>query len=225
VSHPPLSLVTESYRFLQTSILLSQAEEPPRAVLFTSGWKGEGKTATVINTAVVFAQMEARVLVIDADLRRSCCHKILGTEKEPGLTELLTGQRTLEEVIKPTMTDNLSLIAGGAIPPDPVKLVGSRKMHEILTALREQFDYIFIDSPPLIAVSDALRLSTMVDGVVLVVKGQETTRDVLQEACSRLRYAQAKVLGVVLNQVNMNNGDYDYYHREFYRTTAAPEAT
>jgi Mrp family chromosome partitioning ATPase len=98
-------------------------------------------------------------------------------------------------------------------------------MHEILTRLREQFDYIFIDSPPLVPFSDAVRLSTMVDGVVLVVRGQETTRDVLREACSRLQYAQAKVLGVVLNRVDMNNGDYAYYHQDLYQTTAAPEAT
>jgi len=225
LEHLPVSLVAESYRSLQTSILLSQAEEPPRVVLFTSGCREEGKTSTAINTAIVFAQMEAKVLVIDADLRRSSCHKMLGAEKEPGLTELLTGQRNFAEVIWPTMTGNLFLITSGAVPPDPVKLVGSQKMHEILTALREQFDYIFIDSPPLIAASDAVRLSTMVDGVVLVVKGRETTRDVLKEACSRLQYAQAKVLGVVLNRVDMNNGDYGYYHRDLYRTTAASEVT
>ena len=103
-SHPPFSLVWESYRSLQTAILLSQAEEPPRVVLFTSGWRGEGKTATAINAAFVFAQMEAKVLVIDADLRRSSCHNRLWQERAPGITELLTGQRTLEEVIKPTMT-------------------------------------------------------------------------------------------------------------------------
>ena len=191
----PLSLVAESYRSLQTSILLSQAEEPPKTVLFASGCPEEGKTTTTINTAIVFAQMEAKVLVIDADLRRSSCHKRLWLESAPGLTEFLTGQRTLEEVIKRTLTDNLFVITGGSIPPDPAKLVGSRKMHDMLTRLREQFDYIFIDSPPLIAVSDALRLSTMVDGVVLVIKAHETTRDGLKEVCSRLRYAQAKILG------------------------------
>jgi polysaccharide biosynthesis transport protein len=221
----PLSLVAESYRSLQTSILLSQVEEPPRTILFASGCREEGKTTTTINTAIVFAQMEAKVLVIDADLRRSSCHKRLWLERAAGLTELLTGQRTLEEVIKPTLTDNLFVITGGAIPPDPVKLVGSRKMHEVLTHLREQFDYIFIDSPPLIAVSDAVRLSTMVDGVVLVVKGQETTRDGLKETCSRLRYARAKILGVVLNRVDMKNGDYRYYKRDFYRTATYPDAT
>jgi capsular exopolysaccharide synthesis family protein len=225
IDQAPMSLVAESYRALQTSMLLSQAAEPPRVVLFTSGLRDEGKTATAVNTAIVFAQMEAKVLVIDADLRMSACHKRLFLERAPGLAELLTGQRTAEEVIKATLTDNLYVITGGAVPPDPVKLVGSRKMHEVITGLREQFDYIFIDSPPLIAVSDAVRLSTMVDGVVLVVKGEETPRDVLKDACARLQYAQAKVLGVVLNRVDMNNGDYHYYHRDLYRTAASPAAT
>ena len=220
-SHLPFSLGWESYRSLQTSILLSQGEEPPRVLLFTSGWRGEGKTATVINTAIVFAQMEARVLVIDADLRRSSCHRRLWQERAPGLTELLTGQRTLEKVIKPTLTDNLFVITGGAVPPDPAKLVGSRKMYDVLSRLRERFDYIFIDSPPLIPVSDALRLSTMVDGVVLVVKAQETTRDVLKEACSRLHHAQATVLGVVLNRVDIKNGDYGY-DQYYYSPPASP---
>jgi polysaccharide biosynthesis transport protein len=220
LSYSSLSVGWESYRSLQTSILLSHGEEPPRVVLFTSGSRGEGKTATVINTAIVFAQMEARVLVIDADLRRSSCHRRLWQERAPGLTEHLTNQRTLGNVIKPTLTDNLFVITGGAVPPDPAKLVGSRKMYDVLSRLREQFDYIFIDSPPLIPVSDALRLSTMVDGVVLVVKAQATTRDVLKEACSRLHYAQATVLGVVLNQVDIKNGDYGY--DQYYYAPASP---
>jgi capsular exopolysaccharide synthesis family protein len=224
LSRLPPSLVAESYRSLQTSILLSQAEAPPKVLLFTSACREEGKTATAINTAIVFAQMEARVLIIDADLRRPSCHKNLWLERTPGLTELLTGQRTLQQVIKQTLTDNLFVITAGAIPPDPVKLVGSNKMHEVIAELRNHFDHVFIDSPPLTAVSDAVRLSTMTDGVLLVVKGQETTRDALQEACSRLNYAQAKVLGVVLNGVDFKNG-YSRYWADYYYTTASPEVS
>jgi polysaccharide biosynthesis transport protein len=218
---PRLSLVAESYRNLQTSILFSQTEEPPKTVLFASGCPGEGKTTTTINIAVVFAQMEAKVLVIDADLRKPSCHKRLMLKSGPGLTEFLTGQRALQEVIKVTLTDNLFVITGGGIPPNPAKLVGSRKMYDMLSRLREQFDYIFIDSPPLVALSDAVRLSTMVDGVVLVVKGHQTTRDGLVEACSRLHYAHAKIVGVVLNGVNLTNGDYSYYN-PYYSAYASP---
>ena len=165
--------------------------------------------------------MEAKVIVIDADLRKPSCHKRLMLKSGPGLTEFLTGQRSLQEVIKVTLTDNLFVITGGGIPPNPAKLVGSRKMYDMIRRLREQFDYIFIDSPPLIAVSDAVRLSTMVDGVVLVVKGHQTTRDGLVEACSRLHYTHAKIVGVVLNGVDMTNGDYSYYS-PYYSAYASP---
>src|SRR5262249_51670452 len=155
---------------------LSRAGEPPKTILFTSGIHGEGKTVTVINTAIVFAQMGVRVLVIDADLRRPNCHRVLGIENGVGLTahqvglgltEVLTGQRTPEEVIRPTALPHLFLLSAGSSPPDPAELVGSRKMQEILASLQEHYDYILIDSPPVMLVSDAVLLSTVVDGVML----------------------------------------------------------
>lgn len=219
--HAPLSLVGESYRFLQTSILLTQAEDPPRVVLFTSGLGGEGKTSTAINTAIVFAQMETRVLVIDADLRRASCHEHLLQQREPGLTEVLNGERSVESVIKRTLTDNLYVITGGAACADPAKLVGSHRMHELISSLRDQFDYVFIDSPPLIPVSDAVRLSTMADGVVLIVEAEKTPREALRRACLRLHCAQAKILGVVMNKVDMKAPEYQH-HRGYYAAATTP---
>jgi len=215
VSHHPLSVVTEAYRTLRTAILLSRAGEPPKTILFASGLHGEGKTSTVINTAIIFAQMGVKVLVIDADLRHSSCHKVLGIENGSGLTDFLTGQRELEKLIKPTSMDNVFLLSGGSIPPDPTKLLGSKKMHELLTSLQEHYDYILIDSPPVMPVSDTVLLSTMVDGVVTVVSGQETPKYIVKEALSRLGHAQAKVLGVLLNRVNIQNGDYPDYYRYY----------
>ncbi|MBI4639264.1 MAG: polysaccharide biosynthesis tyrosine autokinase, partial [Candidatus Tectomicrobia bacterium] len=212
--HHPFSLVTESYRTLRTAILLSRAGEPPKTLLFTSGTRGEGKTVTVVNTAIVFAQMGARVLVVDADLRRPGCHKILGMENGLGLTELLTGQREPEEVIQPTAAPHLYFLSSGSIPPNPAELLGSKKMRETLAFLQERYDYILIDSSPVMPVSDAVLLSTMVDGVVLVANSQETPKHVVREACSRLSYARAKILGVVLNHVDMKNGDYVYYYHD-----------
>jgi capsular exopolysaccharide synthesis family protein len=211
LSYHPFSVVAEMYRTLHTAILLSQAEEPPQAILFTSGIHGEGKTTTVINTAITFAQMGAKVLVIDADLRHSSCHKMLEMKGGLGLAELLTKKRELTEVINPTPLGNLFLISGGSIPPNPAALVGSRRMHEILTLLREDYDCILIDSPPVGLTTDAVLLSTMVDGVVLVVNGQETPKQVVKEACSRLSYARAKILGVVLNRGTMQSVDYNHY--------------
>jgi polysaccharide biosynthesis transport protein len=215
-SRPSFSMIAEAYRTLRTAILLSRAGEPPKTVLFTSGIHGEGKTITVVNTAIIFAQMGIRVLVIDADLRRPGCHQVLGLENGLGLTEVLTGQGALTEAIRPTGIHSLFLLSAGSIPPNPAELVGSKKMQETVTALREQYDHILIDSPPVMQLSDAVLLSTMVDGVVLVVSNQETPKYVVREACSRLNYARAKILGVMLNRVNLRSGDYAYYYHSYY---------
>ena len=210
LSQPSLSIVTEAYRSLRVAVLMTKAGGPPRTVLFTSGTNAEGKTATTVNTAVVFAQMGGKILVIDGDLRRPRCHKVLGMMREPGLAEFLTGQLDLQEVIKPTSIENLSLLSSGVGVPDPGELIGSEHMKDCLTVLQQRYDYIFIDSPPVLPVSDALFLATLVDGVILVVKGQHTPRHVVQEARIRLAYAQSRLLGVVLNGVDMKSGDYAY---------------
>ncbi len=202
LSFHPLSLVTEAYRELRTAILLSRAEEPPKTLLFTSSVPEEGKTTTALNTAIVFAQMGVRVLVIDADLRRSRCHKTLGMRNGFGLTEVLTGQRETHEVIKALPMQNLFFLGSGTTAPNPTELVGSKKMYDTLTSLREQYDYILIDAPPIRGMSDAVLLSTMVDGVLLVVNARQTMKQLVKEAQARLNYARANILGVVLNKVD-----------------------
>ena len=213
VSGQPGSIVSEAYRILRAAMLLSRPGEPPRKILFTSATQGEGKTTTVGNVAIAFAQMGVKVLVIDSDLRRSRFHTIFEVENQPGLTELLTGQKTMDEVILSTTVENLFVVSCGASPPNPAELVGSQKMADTLAALRAHYDYIFLDAPPVIPVSDATLLSSMVDGVVLVVGGQKTPKRLVRNARKRLGAAQAKILGVVLNRVNLQSGDYsDYYH-------------
>jgi capsular exopolysaccharide synthesis family protein len=214
-SHPPLFVVTEAYRTLRTTILLSRAEEAPKTILFTSATHGEGKTATAVNSAIMFAQMGVKVLLIDADLRRSQCHEVLGVKSAPGLSEILTGLRELEALAQPTYTAGLFFLDSGPTPPNPVELLGSKKMRESLIFLREHFDYILIDAPPVMPVSDAVLLSTVVDGVVLVVDGQQTPRQVVKDALARLNYARAKVLGTVLNRVDLRNGGYAYYYGSY----------
>lgn len=213
----PRSIVTEAYLTLRTAILFARAGEPPKTILFTSGTQDEGKTVTTVNTASTFAQMGSRVVVVDADLRRRRCHQILGTRNGVGLTELLTGQRELAEVLKPTPTERLFLISAGATPPSPAELLGSQKMADTLAALRECFDFILIDSPPVMPVNDAVLLSTMVDGVV-VIGGSKTPKQVIRQAYLRLRAVRAKILGVVLNRVNIRNGDYAYYYSYYPNT-------
>ena len=217
LSHHPLSMVTESYRTLRAAILLSRAGGPPKTILFTSALRDEGKTTTAVNTSIIFAQMGFRVLLLDADLRRPSCHKLLGINNGVGLTELLTGQIELEDMVtKSTATNNLFFISSGSIPPNPAELLGSRKMHEVVTALQKRFDCILIDSSPIIPVTDALHLSTLVDGVLLVVDGQKTPKQAVKEVRSRLNNARAKTLGVVLNRVNLKNPDYPDYYRYYY---------
>ena len=129
-----------------------------------------------------------------------------------GLTEVLTGQKEPREVIRRTGLNYLSLLSAGSPPPNPAELVGSKKMSETIVYLQGHYDFILIDSPPVMQVSDAVLLSTMVAGVVIVVNSPQTPKNVVREACARLKYAQAKVLGVVLNRVNPRSGDYPYYY-------------
>jgi len=172
---------------------------------------GEGKTVTTVNTAIVLAQMGARVLLIDADLRRSRCHELLGVQRRQGITDILTGRCEPHELIQSTSTPELFFLSSGSTPPNPTDLVGSKKMQDTLITLLERYDYILLDSPPVMAVSDAVLLSTMVEGVILVINVQATPKHLLREARARLNYARAKMLGTVLNRAELRAGAYAYY--------------
>jgi capsular exopolysaccharide synthesis family protein len=185
--------------------------------------EGEGKTVTAVNSAIVFAQMGLRVLLIDADLRRSHCHEVLGMEKGIGLTEYLTGRREVRQVIQPTMVEGLFFLSCGVAPPKPTELLGSRKMQETVRALRDEFDCILIDSPPVTPVSDPLLLAVIVDGVIVVVNGQMTPRDIVKETCARLQQVRARILGVVLNRGDMAREGYGR-HYGYYSSYHMPGA-
>jgi capsular exopolysaccharide synthesis family protein len=215
LAHDPFSITTEAYRMLRTTLLLAPAETPPKTLLFTSGIHGEGKTVTAVNTAAILAQLGVRVLVIDADLRCSACHTVLGIENKAGLTEVLAGRWDPSDVIRPTVSDHLFVLSGGSVPTNPTELVGSKQMRAVLASLQEQYDYILIDSPPVMLTSDAMLLSTMVDGVVLVANAQRTPKQVVRAARTRLSCARAKILGVVLNQLHLRNREYAYYYRKY----------
>jgi capsular exopolysaccharide synthesis family protein len=220
VAHHPLSVITDAYRSVRTALLFSQPEKPPQVILLTSPAPGEGKTVTTLNLAIALAQDGRNVLVIDGDLRRGTCHARLGITNHRGLSNVLAGNLTLEEVLHPTSISGLSLLSRGICPPNPTDLLGSQKMREVLTELRRSFDFILVDSPPAIAVSDAAVLSVISDGVLLVFHGQKTTRAAARQAMDRLDAVRAPFLGVVLNGVNLDNPEYAYY-RYYYGSDSA----
>jgi polysaccharide biosynthesis transport protein len=211
----PLSLVTEAYRMLRSSLLLSQAGGPPQVMLLTSAVRGEGKSTTTTNTGIVFAQMGVRVLIVDADLRRPSCHKLFKMENTVGLADVLAGQADCKDAIRATMAPNLFLMSSGTTPPNPAELLGSKKMRETLQELRGQYEFIFVDSSPVMAVSDAVYLSAMVDGTLIVVN-RRTPKPLVRKARTRLSTPHSKILGFLLNKVDTRAGGYAYYYRHYY---------
>ena len=223
----PASALSESYRALRTSILLSTAVRPPKILLITSPQPNEGKSCTSLNLALALAQSGSRVLVVDGDLRRPGIGPHLGLKEEPGLSGLLTGGHSLDEVIHPVdSVPQLWALPSGATPPNPAELLSSARMAEVLQQLRERFDHIVIDSPPLLMVTDATILSTLADGVVLVVESGVTVRGALVRAHALLENAGSRVLGVVVNKVDFRRDAYYYssysrYHGSYYDGAAA----
>jgi len=216
--HGTYSALGEAYRNLRTALLLSRAGAPPRVTLITSAIAGEGKTVTAVNTAAMLSQLGASVLLIDADMRRPRCHRVLDLDNNLGLTEVLTGVRDLHDLIRPTAVPNLFILSSGSVPPNATELVGSPKMHQVVTQLQEIYDYIVIDSPPVMPVSDALLLSTIVDGVLLVTNASRTPKQQVRAARARLEYARAKIFGTVLNRIRIHHSEYQYYYHQGYYT-------
>jgi capsular exopolysaccharide synthesis family protein len=172
-----------------------------------------------LNLAIALARDGHAVLLVDADMRKGSCHNRLGLTNHRGLSNVLTGGLSLEEGIQGTLVSGLSLFSRGVPPPNPAELLGSRKMKDILIELRQRFDFILIDSPPVVAISDAAILSVIADGVLLVFNGHTTSTASAQKAVERLDMVRARFLGVILNGVNLDNPDYSYYrtYSQYYQ--------
>ena len=202
----------EAYRALRTSILLSSADVQPQVMLITSPGKSEGKSMTAANLAVVMAQAGNRVLLIDCDLRKPKLHKLFGLDHNEGLSNLLVGKKLEpENFIRKTSEPNLEIITCGPIPPNPSELLGSKRMHALLESLRQDYERIILDSPPLMAATDAAVLTPVVDGTVLVTRAGHTTRHMAQRAVKLLMDLNARITGVVLNQIMVGRNGYYYY--------------
>lgn len=211
----PKSSITESIRSIRTNIIFSAHEKPLKSLLVTSAGPQEGKSTTVINLGIVFAQGGNRVLIVDSDLRRPRIHRAFNVTRSKGLTNLIMNEATVNEVIINSEVNGLSIIPCGPIPPNPSELLGSVRMEEVIKELEGLFDVILFDSPPIVAVTDAVVLSKKVDGVVLIIKSGKTTFEMLNKAQRQLGDVKADILGSVLNDFNIRDEGYRYYY--YYR--------
>ncbi|MEY2194034.1 CpsD/CapB family tyrosine-protein kinase [Neobacillus sp. BF23-41] len=206
------SPITEQYRTIRTNIQYSSIDQEVRSLMVTSTGPGEGKSTTVANLAVVFAQQGKRVLLCDADLRKPTVHYTFNQTNTFGLTSVLTKQMTLEKAISDTEEKNLFVLTSGPIPPNPAELLSSHAMAQIFQDAQELFDIILFDTPPVLAVTDAQILANKCEGTILVVSSGKTEKELVVKAKELLDAAQSKLLGVVLNNKKIQNTNYYYYY-------------
>ncbi|GFN32774.1 CpsD/CapB family tyrosine-protein kinase [Paenibacillus xylaniclasticus] len=208
----PRSPISEAYRTLRTNIDFSSIDETMQAIVVTSSGPGEGKSTTISNLAIAFAQTERRIVLIDADMRKPTMHHTFRASNRVGLSSMLTRQNQLQEVIQETDVPNLYIITAGPIPPNPAEMLSSKRMTELLDLLRTQFDVILIDTPPLLAVTDAQLVASKSDGVILVMEYGSVKKEAAIKAKANLDTVNAKILGVVMNNVKRRKGDSTYYY-------------
>jgi len=213
----PRSSFSESYRSIRTALLLSAANPNMKTIVITSPLPSEGKTSTVSNLAVSLAQAKKKVLLVDADLRKPRLHRIFKIKNIAGLTNYLTSELDVKELIKPTYVPHLYFINSGPVPPDPVELLGSERMALLIEKLKQAFDFVFFDTPPLLPVTDALVLGSSVDGVVMVIWGGKTLREALKRAKEKLELTKIRPLGVIINRLSPRESE--YYYKHYYGET------
>ena len=207
----PKSVISEQYRAIRTNIEYSNVDQNTKTILVTSSDKNEGKTTTVSNLAVSFANLNKKVLLIDCDLRNASIHKMFKLNNIYGLTDILAKDKAVDKCIQETELENLYVLTAGAIPPNPAEILSSEKMKNLIEDLKNIYDYIFIDTPPIGLVTDAGALSSFIDGVVLVVKSESIEKKYLEETKKKLDAVDARILGAILNSYKSEQKDYDYY--------------
>lgn len=215
----PRSSLAEAYRQLRTSVLLSTAGHAPKSLLVTSSLPSEGKTTTATNTAVSLAQTGAKVLIIDADMRRPRLHSVFSIPNGDGLSTILSSELTDAEILKIIKTDDrtkLNMLTSGPIPPNPAELLGSEQMVNLLKTLQKYFTHVVVDSPPITSFTDGVLIASMVDGVILVVHSGRSSRQVVRRARQILQDVGARIFGVVLNNVNLHAQENYYYYQSYY---------
>jgi succinoglycan biosynthesis transport protein ExoP len=214
------SSLLEAYRSIGTYIQFASPERPPQVILTTSAKRAEGKTTTSVNLATILASSQGRGIIIDGDLRKPAVHKVFEVDNSSGLTAFLTGHIDFDNgLIQETRIPHLDVITAGIIPPNPSQLLDSSRMRELINALLPLYSFIIIDAPPVLGLSDTLILSTMTDGVIIVVRSGDTARDSVIQARKLLKGVNSRILGVVLNGVkesDLKYGSYSYYYSYYY---------
>ncbi|CAM3776207.1 CpsD/CapB family tyrosine-protein kinase [Aeromicrobium ponti] len=208
----PKSPVSEQYRTVRTNIEFSAVDEEIRSIMVTSSGPGEGKSTTVSNLAVVFANQGKKVLLVDADLRKPTAHYTFDVNNITGLTNVLTKRTTLEKAVVETKEPSLFILPSGPIPPNPAELLGSKAMQDFLEEAYQEFDMVLFDTPPVLAVADAQILANHCDGSILVTRSGETEIEQAEKARDLLQSAKGKLLGAVLNHKKLQDSQYYYYY-------------
>lgn len=199
----PRSTSSEAYRKLRTNIQFSSIDSQIQTIMIASASSGEGKTTTIGNLAVTYAQEGKKVLLMDTDLRKPAVHLMFNVPNHVGLTSVLSSQYQVTEVLRETGVEGLHVLSSGPIPPNPSEMIGSRKMTALLEDLKEAYDVILFDTPPVLTVTDALIISSLCDGVILVVNAGKVKKDLVKKAKAHLEHVNARILGAVLNNVQV----------------------
>jgi capsular exopolysaccharide synthesis family protein len=220
----PKSNVAECCRVVRTNVLFCSPEKPLRALVVTSASAAEGKTLNVVQLGILMAQSGQRTLLVDTDMRRPRLHKALRVSNERGMSGLVVGEGTIEGAVKSTEVPNLFILPCGPIPPNPSELLQTERFAALVKALTDRYDRVIFDSPPVLGVTDAVILSRVADGTVLVVRSARTTRDTLARGFHGLRSVNANVVGTVLNDVNLKNANYAHYYNYYSQTYDTPAA-
>lgn len=212
VEKQPKSPISEQFRTIRTNIMYSSIDTEVKTVIFTSATPGAGKSTTAANVAIAYAQSGKRTLLIDADLRRPTTHYTFEVANQRGLSTVIVNDMPAADAVKQTDVENLEILTSGPIPPNPSELLSSRKTHLLLKTVAMDYDMVLIDTPPLLAVTDAQVLSKIVDGVVLVTNVETNNKERLADAKALLEKADANILGVVMNNKNMGRKKDEYYY-------------
>ena len=208
----PKNPAAEAYRVIRTSVQFAQAGKELQTIALTSCTPNEGKSTTIANLAVVLTQAGKSVLLIDCDMRNPTVHKNFNLSNKVGLSSCISMGTGVDDAVQATGIEGLDALTAGVIPPNPSELLGSERMKNILQRAKEEYDYVLIDTPPVLPVTDSLVLGSMVDGLILVIDSGEIKVEMAREVKNQLVHAGANILGVVLNKVRSEHHGYGYYY-------------